>query len=53
MTVDQVAGRLNVHPNTVRRWSQNGVMNAYRIGTRGDRRFHRSDVERLLQVKSG
>ena len=49
LTVSQAAALLNVHPNTVRRWSQNGEVKAYRIGSRGDRRFHRADVERLLR----
>lgn len=48
----QAARSLNVHPNTVRRWSRQGLLNAYRVGPRGDRRFRRSDVERLLEVRS-
>ncbi len=50
LTVNQVAGWLNVHPNTVRRWDRQGVLVTYRIGTRGDRRFLHSDVEQLLQA---
>ena len=53
LTVGQVAARLNVHPNTVRRWTQQGLLSAYRLGPRGDRRFHRSDVERLLHNNFG
>ena len=53
LTVGQVAVRLNVHPNTVRRWAQQGLLSAYRLGPRGDRRFHRSDVERLLRNNFG
>ena len=49
LTVGQVAALLNVHPNTVRRWAQQRVLYAYRIGTRRDGRFRRSDVEGLLQ----
>ena len=52
LKVGQVAARLNVHPNTVRRWAEQGLLTARRIGMRGDRRFDRSDVERLLQNKS-
>ena len=48
LTVGQAAALLNLHPNTVRRWAKQGLLNAYRIGPRRDRRFHRSDVERLL-----
>ena len=45
----QVAQLLNVHINTVRRWSNQGVIKAYRVGPRGDRRFRKEDVTDLLQ----
>jgi excisionase family DNA binding protein len=48
LTARQVAHLLNVHINTVRRWSNKGVLNAYRIGPRGDRRFKREEVALLL-----
>ena len=48
MTVTEVAAWLKVHPNTVRRWSQRGLLKTYRIGARRDRRFDRTEVERLL-----
>ena len=44
----EVARMLGVHVNTVRRWSNRGVLEAYSIGPRGDRRFRRRDVEQLL-----
>lgn len=42
-----VAHLLNVHINTVRRWSNKGILKSYRIGPRGDRRFKREDIARL------
>ena len=48
LTTSQVAKQLNVHVNTVRRWNKRGILRGFRIGPRGDRRFHRTDVERLL-----
>ena len=45
LTVREVAAMLNIHINTVRRWSDLGVLKAYRIGPRGDRRFRREDVD--------
>ncbi len=48
MTSTGVASMLNVHVNTVRRWSEQGVLKGYRIGPRGDRRFMRSDIEQML-----
>ena len=48
MTVKDVSRVLNVHINTVRRWSNKGILKSYRIGDRGDRRFRREDVSRFL-----
>ena len=39
---------LCIHGNTLRRWSEQGMINAYRIGPRGDRRFRLEDVNALL-----
>jgi excisionase family DNA binding protein len=48
LAVREVARLLHVHPNTLRRWSNNGRIVAYRITPRGDRRFRREDVAHLL-----
>jgi len=48
LTGQDVALLLNIHINTVRRWSNDGSLKSYRIGSRGDRRFLREDVESLL-----
>ena len=48
LTVREVARLLHVHPNTLRRWSSDGRIKAYRITSRGDRRFRREDVARFL-----
>ncbi len=40
---------LNVHGNTLRRWSNQGLVTAYRIGTRRDRRFRREDLYAVLR----
>lgn len=51
LTIREVARLLNVHVNTARRWSDSGVIKAYRIGPRGDRRFSREDVTAMLEDK--
>lgn len=52
LTTSDVARLLNVHINTVRRWSNEGILKAYRIGSRGDRRFERGDINSFLFRKS-
>jgi len=49
LTIRDVAHLLKVHINTVRRWSNQGMLKAYRIGSRGDRRFRREDVDGFLK----
>ena len=49
LTVRQVARLLNVHSNTLRRWSDEGLIRAHRINRRGDRRFERSEIRRFLE----
>ncbi len=49
LTVNEVARLLRVHPNSVRRWANQGLIMAYRIGVRGDRRFRPDDVDQFLE----
>ena len=48
LSTAEVSRLLHVHPNTLRRWSNNGIIKAYRIGPRGDRRFRQDDIDRFL-----
>ena len=48
LTSKEVARLLNVHINTVRRWDDSGILPAYRLGSRGDRRFSREDINAYL-----
>ncbi len=49
LTATEVAHLLNIHTNTVRRWSDRGILKPYRIGPRGDRRFDKEDLACFLQ----
>ncbi|MGA2158543.1 MAG: helix-turn-helix domain-containing protein [Dehalococcoidia bacterium] len=51
-TTRELAALLNVHINTVRRWSDQGLVKSYRMGPRGDRRFSRDDVILFLEQTS-
>jgi excisionase family DNA binding protein len=42
LTVSEVAKVLHVHPNTLRRWADKGIIRSYSITSRGDRRFMRN-----------
>ena len=48
LTVRDVARMLNIHNNTVRRWSDQGLIKTYRIAQRGDRRFRQEDITEFL-----
>ena len=52
LTTSEVAHILSVHINTVRRWSNQGILKSYRIGSRGDRRFRKEDIDNFFS-KSG
>lgn len=51
LTVSQVADSLNAHPHSVRRWADSGLLQCYRIGFRGDRRFKPEDVDEFLDAR--
>lgn len=48
LRVRDVARLLHVHMNTVRRWSDRGLIRAYRINPRGDRRYKKEDIDLFL-----
>jgi excisionase family DNA binding protein len=48
LAVKDVANLLHIHVNTVRRWSDSGIIRAYRITRRGDRRFSHKDINTFV-----
>ena len=53
LTISETAQLLHVHPNTVRHWSDSGLIRAYRLGYRRDRRFRPEDINRFLSRNRG
>jgi excisionase family DNA binding protein len=52
LTTSDVCRILNVHINTIRRWTNKGLLRTYRIGPRGDRRFRQEDITTFLVEQS-
>ncbi len=50
-TLREAAELLCCHMNTLRNWDNKGILKAIRFGSRKDRRYRRSDIERVLAVK--
>ena len=48
LTAGEAANLLHVHINTVRGWSNLGVLPSFRIGPRKDRRFRKRDLMTFL-----
>ena len=48
LTLGQACEVLNVHPNTLRGWDAKGILPAMRFGARGDRRYKKNEVLKLL-----
>ena len=53
LTIAQVSQLLHVHPNSVRHWTNEGLLNCYRVGIRGDRRFRTDDVSEFIEGSGG
>jgi len=53
LSTAQAAQLLGVHPNTIRNWEDQNLLQAFRIGPRRDRRFRREDLERFLGTQNG
>lgn len=47
--VGEASQILSVHPNTLRKWSDKGLIPSYRIGRRRDRRFAVIDLLAFME----
>ena len=52
ITVSQEAELLHVHPHSIRRWADAGLLPCYRFGLLGDRRFALDDVEHFMVART-
>ena len=50
LTLKQACEVLNCHPNTLRNWDNQGLVKPIRFGKRGDRRFKREDILKLINA---
>ena len=48
MTIAEVSRIHHIHPNTLRRWADKGVIKSYCITPRGDRRFVTRDIKEFI-----
>jgi excisionase family DNA binding protein len=51
LTSSEAALYLYAHKNTVIRWEKKGLLQAYRIGPRGDRRFRLEELEKFVEAQ--
>ncbi len=52
LTLKQACEFLNCHANTLRNWDKDGKLKAIRFGARGDRRYKKKDLLKLLENNS-
>jgi excisionase family DNA binding protein len=48
LTISEASRVLNVHANTLRRWSARGLITEYRIGPGSHRRYKAEDIAALI-----
>ncbi len=51
LTVQEVADRLGVHPDTIRQWIRNGELGAIDLGGRAGYRIREQDLERFIRER--
>jgi excisionase family DNA binding protein len=53
LNIREVSELLHLHPNTVRRWCDQGKLPCLRISARGDRRIRQEDLQSYLDKMNG
>lgn len=49
LTIGEAARFLGLHPNTLRRWSDQGLIPTHHISARGDRRFRKVELDQFVE----
>lgn len=49
ITIREAAEVLGVHPETLRRWDNEGKLKAVRIGELGHRKYNKEEIEKLMR----
>jgi excisionase family DNA binding protein len=48
LTIKEVTKLLHVHPNTLRNWEKEGLIDAIRLGPRRDRRYQKGIIRKMM-----
>jgi len=52
LRIKEAAELLGVNPETLRRWDNQGRLQAVRMGKRKDRRYKLEDLQRFIETKT-
>ncbi len=51
LRLKEAADMLGVNPETLRRWDNDGILKAIRVGNRGDRRYKVEEIEKKIKQR--
>jgi DNA-binding transcriptional MerR regulator len=51
LSLKSVCSKLDLHPNTLRNWERKGLLRSYTIGIKGNRRYRKEDIVRLIKPR--
>ncbi|PIR03777.1 MAG: DNA-binding protein [Candidatus Magasanikbacteria bacterium CG11_big_fil_rev_8_21_14_0_20_39_34] len=52
LTLKEACEILNCHPNTLRKWDNEGKLKAIRFGSRGDRRYKKENILMFIEKQT-
>lgn len=52
LRIKEAAEMLGINPETLRRWDNQGRLQAIRMGKRKDRRYKLEDLQKIIEAKS-